>query len=91
MSNSVVEEMNFARGDPLANVLISRLHQTPARFAILVPVIALVALIAALLRNNILSTTLNNFNLSEQWLDWAWLPLFCPVLGGYYIWITNFK
>ncbi len=81
--------MKYYKSDPLAYFLINRLNFTPVKFAVILPILAYTTGVIISLLSDTFRSSPGKIGFLQQWIGWVWLVFFFPVLGGYYIWVSN--
>jgi type III secretory pathway component EscS len=81
-----LQTRSFYRSDPIASLLIKKLHLSPLSFGLLsVAISAGLYLLAAWVSNTLWSKP-GQIGLLQDWLPWIWVLLINPVVLGYYLW-----
>ena len=75
--------------DPVANLLIEKLHFTPVTLAIVWTVIVIILNSIAALASDSFFSSATQMGLTNDWIWWVWTLVFTPVLTGYYLWSAD--
>lgn len=85
-NHNSLQKRSFYRSDPVASLLIEKLHLSPVSFGLLlIAIVAGLSLLIAWLSNTLWSKP-GQVGLLQDWFPWIWLLFINPVVAGYYLW-----
>ncbi|HBB32461.1 MAG TPA: hypothetical protein DDZ80_23165 [Cyanobacteria bacterium UBA8803] len=81
-----LQKRSFYRSDPIASLLIEKLHLSPLSFGLLSIAIATGLYLLTGWISNTLWSKPGQIGLLQDWLPWVWVLFISPVVLGYYLW-----
>jgi hypothetical protein len=85
-NHNSLPKRSFYRSDPVASLLIEKLHLSPLSFGLLsLAIVAWLYLLIACVSNTLWSKV-GQVGLLQDWLPWIWVLFINPVVAGYYLW-----